>query len=271
MPARPAQSDAIRLKAVNGQNPTPALEVQGVSHRYGARLALDAVSLAVAPASFTLLLGLNGAGKSTLFSLITRLYATRVGRISIYGHDVARQPAAALGQLGVVFQSRALDVDISVEQNLVYHAALHGIGRRQALVRARAALARVDLADRLHERVAKLSGGQMRRVEIARALLHEPRLLLLDEPTVGLDVKARASILNHVRRLLAEERIGVLWATHLIDEAAPGDDVVILHRGRVLANGPIDAVVAQNGEKDLAGVFAKLAQDPGPDEAGAGQ
>src|SRR4051795_6845510 len=108
----------------------PALKVEGVGHDYGARRALEDVSFEVAPASFTVLLGLNGAGKSTLFSLITRLYATRRGRIAIYGHDVAREPSAALAQLGVVFQSRALDVDISVEQNLIYHAALHGIGRR---------------------------------------------------------------------------------------------------------------------------------------------
>ena len=250
------------------QQTTPALDVDGVSHRYGARLALDAVSFTVEPASFTILLGLNGAGKSTLFSLVTRLYATRQGTIAIYGHDVARQSGAALAQLGVVFQSRALDADISVEQNLVYHAALHGIGRREAIARAAAALARVDLADRLHERVSKLSGGQMRRVEIARALLHGPRLLLLDEPTVGLDVNARASILAHVRALLTQEQIGVLWATHLIDEARSGDDVVVLHRGRVLAHGPLDAVVARSGEADMAGAFAKLVRDDASREPG---
>jgi ABC-2 type transport system ATP-binding protein len=255
--------------SMSAQSTTPALVVQGVGHRYGARRALEGVSFAVAPGSFTVLLGLNGAGKSTLFSLITRLYGTREGRIFIFGHDVAREPSAALGQLGVVFQSRALDADISVEQNLVYHAALHGIGRREALIRCRTALARVDLADRLHERVAKLSGGQMRRVEIARALLHRPRLLLLDEPTVGLDVKARAAILKHVRGLLRERRIGVLWATHLIDEAASGDDVVILHHGRVLANGSIDEIVARSGEANLAGVFGSLTRDPDADEAGA--
>ncbi|MBV8105761.1 MAG: ATP-binding cassette domain-containing protein [Hyphomicrobiales bacterium] len=250
---------------------TPALDIQGVSHRYGARKALNGVTFTVAPTSFTALLGLNGAGKSTLFSLITRLYATREGRISIYGRDVAREPSAALGQLGIVFQSRALDTDISVEQNLIYHAALHGLGRREALACAHAALSRVDLADRLHERVNKLSGGQMRRVEIARALLHRPRLLLLDEPTVGLDVKARAGILRHVRALLAEERIGVLWATHLIDEAMPGDDVVILHRGRVLAHGPIHAVIARCAEKDLAGAFRKLTHDSGSEDEGAAE
>jgi ABC-2 type transport system ATP-binding protein len=248
---------------------TPALDVKGVSHHYGARKALDGVSFTVAPASFTVLLGLNGAGKSTLFSLITRLYATREGRISIYGRDIAQEPSAALGQLGIVFQSRALDADISVEQNLIYHAALHGLGRREALTRAHAVLGRVDLADRLHESVSKLSGGQMRRVEIARALLHRPRLLLLDEPTAGLDVKARAAILNHVRGLLAEEHIGVLWATHLIDEAMPGDDVVILHRGRVLAHGPVHEVIARSAESDLAGAFGKLTHDSGSEDEGA--
>src|SRR5579863_9848795 len=208
--------------------PTPALEVSDVSYSYGARLALDGVSLSVAPRSFTVLLGLNGAGKSTLFSLITRLYATPSGRIRIFGHNVAREPAAALSRLGVVFQSRALDVDISVRQNLVYHAALHGIGRREALARTEQVLRQAGLADRARDRAGNLSGGQMRRVEIARALLHRPRLLLLDEPTVGLDIKARATILAHVRRLLIDQGVGVLWATHLIDEVAPGDDIVVL-------------------------------------------
>ena len=254
---------------VEPQTSLAALEVSQVSHRYGARLALDEVSLRVEPSSFTVLLGLNGAGKSTLFSLITRLYATRQGRISIYGHDVARQTGAALAQLGVVFQSRALDADISVVENLIYHAALHGIGRREAIARSSAALTRVGLAERLGERVSRLSGGQMRRVEIARALLHKPRLLLLDEPTVGLDVKARASILSHVRGLLVEERIGVLWATHLIDEAAPGDNIVVLHEGRILAKGQLNEIVAESGEKDMGGAFAQLVQCATSDETGA--
>jgi ABC-2 type transport system ATP-binding protein len=235
-----------------------ALDVVQVSHCYGSRAALNKVSLRVEPASFTVLLGLNGAGKSTLFSLVTRLYATRQGRISIYGHDISRQTGAALSQLGIVFQSRALDADISVLQNLVYHAALHGIGRREAVARSSVVLRRVGLADHIGERVNRLSGGQIRRVEIARALLHRPRLLLLDEPTVGLDVKARASILSHVRGLLIEEGIGVLWATHLIDEAIPGDDVAILHEGRILAQGKLNDIVGASGEKDMGGAFAEL-------------
>jgi ABC-2 type transport system ATP-binding protein len=252
-----------------GSTPAPALDVDSVSHSFGARVALDRVSLNVAAASFTVLLGLNGAGKSTLFSLITRLYATRRGRIRIFGHDVAHEPGAALRRLGVVFQSRALDVDISVRQNLVYHAALHGIGGARAHALADEALQRVGLADRARDRVAALSGGQMRRVEIARALLHGPKLLLLDEPTVGLDVKARADILAHVRALLVEERVGVLWATHLIDEVGPDDRVVVLHKGRVLAQGPVAEVVAATGETTIRSAFARLTQMDDSGEAGA--
>ena len=237
---------------------TPALEVERVSHRYGIRVALNDVSLAVRRSSFTVLLGLNGAGKSTLFSLITRLFAIRSGRIRILGHDVVSEPGAALSKLGVVFQSRALDVDISVRQNLMYHAALHGIARKRAEALIREVLERVAMGDRSRDRVASLSIGQMRRIEIARALLHHPRLLLLDEPTVGLDIKARADILDHVRELSAKEGIGVLWATHLIDEAGTGDDVVVLHRGRVLAHGTVGEIISQSGGTDLRDTFNRL-------------
>jgi ABC-2 type transport system ATP-binding protein len=237
---------------------TPALEVDHVSHRYGPRVALKDVSLAVRQSSFTVLLGLNGAGKSTLFSLITRLYAIRSGRIRIFGHDVAKEPGAALSKLGVVFQSRALDIDISVRQNLLYHAALHGIADKRAGELIAQVLERVAMSDRSLDRVGNLSIGQMRRIEIARALLHQPRLLLLDEPTVGLDIKARADILDHVRRLSSVEGIGVLWATHLIDEAGAGDDVVVLHRGSVLADGTVGEVIGKAGAADLRDAFNLL-------------
>lgn len=246
----------------------PVLDVDGVGHRYGPRVALRDVSLTVKPASFTVLLGLNGAGKSTLFSLITRLYAIRHGCIRILGHDIAKESGAALSRLGVVFQSRALDADISVQQNLTYHAALHGIGKRQANEQIARVLALVDLTDRRREKVSNLSGGQMRRVEIARALLHQPKLLLLDEPTVGLDIKARADILSHVRRLLGSG-IGVLWATHLIDEVGAGDDVVVLHGGRVLAKGSVGNVVASAETPDISSAFTKLTQAEIDTAAGA--
>jgi ABC-2 type transport system ATP-binding protein len=245
---------------------TPALEIGCVSHRYGARVALKDVSLAVRQSSFTVLLGLNGAGKSTLFSLITRLYAIRSGQIRIFGHDVGREPGAALSKLGVVFQSRALDIDISVRQNLMYHAALHGIASKRANQLIAQVLDRVAMADRSLDRVGNLSIGQMRRIEIARALLHQPRLLLLDEPTVGLDIKARADILDHVRRLSQVEGIGVLWATHLIDEAGAGDDVVVLHKGSVLAHGAVGEIIGKSAGADLRDAFNHLTETADRDE-----
>jgi ABC-2 type transport system ATP-binding protein len=247
--ARPQPADAA---------PMPALSIDAVSHAYGARRALIDVSFAVAPASFTALLGLNGAGKSTLFSLVTRLFGIQSGRISIFGHDISAAPGEALRLLGVVFQPRTLDLDLSVRQNLLYHAALHGIARREADARSHEVLARIGLADRSGSKVRDLSGGQMRRLEIARALLHRPRLLLLDEATVGLDVKARADILRHVRDLVSEQGIGVLWATHLFDEIIGSDDLVVLHEGRVLARGQVARVISDAGALDVNAAFANL-------------
>jgi ABC-2 type transport system ATP-binding protein len=236
----------------------PALSIDGVSHSYGPRRALADVSFTVAPASFTALLGLNGAGKSTLFSLITRLFGIQAGRISIFGHDIRAAPGEALRLLGVVFQPRTLDLDLSVMQNLLYHAALHGIARGEARLRGDEVLARLGLADRAGSKVRDLSGGQMRRLEIARALLHRPRLLLLDEATVGLDVKARFDILGHVRQLVREQGIGVLWATHLFDEVGPSDDLVVLHQGRMLAHGPVSRVTTEAGADDIHAAFMRL-------------
>jgi ABC-2 type transport system ATP-binding protein len=238
----------------------PAVAIEGVSHRYGARRALDDVTFAIPGATFAVLLGLNGAGKSTLFSLITRLYAVQRGRIRIFGHDIGRASSEALRMIGIVFQPRTLDLDLSVMQNLTYHAALHGIGKREGRVRAAEVLARIALAERADDKVRTLSGGQMRRVEIARALLHRPRLLVLDEPTVGLDIKSRADILGHVRRLVVDDRVSVLWATHLIDEVSDADDVIVLHQGRVLAHGTVPDTVKAAGAEDIHGAFTRLTQ-----------
>jgi len=235
-----------------------ALEVAGVTHFYGKRKALDDVSFTVAPGSFTVLLGLNGAGKSTLFSLVTRLYVTRTGAIRIFGYDVVRQSSQALRRLGVVFQARTLDLELTVTQNLIYHAALHGIGPFEAKRRIADVLARAGLADRASEKVRNLSGGYIRRVEIARAFLHHPQLLLLDEATVGLDVKARADIIAQVRSLVAEAGLGVLWTTHLIDEIAPTDSVVVLHQGKVLEKGLATEILARTGAPDMRAAFVKI-------------
>jgi ABC-2 type transport system ATP-binding protein len=240
---------------------TPTLTVDGVCHNYGMRRALIDVTFSVAPSTFTVLLGLNGAGKSTLFSLITRLRAIQRGCIRIFDHDVARSSSEALRMVGVVFQQRSLDLDLSVIQNLIYHASLHGIGKQEGRMRADAAIARITLSERANDKVRKLSGGEMRRVEVARALLHSPRLLVLDEPTVGLDIKSRAHILAHVRKLVTEQGVAVLWATHLIDEVEENDHVVVLHRGQVLAQGAVPRVLAAADAHDIRTAFTRLTQE----------
>jgi ABC-2 type transport system ATP-binding protein len=242
-----------------------ALEVDGLSHAYGTRKVLHDVSLAIRPGDFNVLLGLNGAGKSTLFSLVTRLYAHRSGAIRIYGAAIDRDPATALSRIGVVFQQATLDLDLTVEQNLRYHAALHGLRRAEAEHRIAIELDRVALGERRRDRVRELSGGQRRRVEIARALLHEPLLLLLDEPTVGLDVAGRQFLLDHVRRLCRERRIAVLWATHLIDEVGEDARVIVLHRGRVLADGAVGEVVTATGTASIRAAFDALVRRPEQD------
>jgi ABC-2 type transport system ATP-binding protein len=244
----------------------PALAVHAVSHSYGPRKALQDVSLSVPRGRFAVLLGLNGAGKTTLFSLITRLFDTQQGTIDVLGFRISEQPGEALRRLGVVFQARTLDLDLSVMENLRYHAALHGIGGRDARTRAAAALAEFDLADRGRDAVRKLSGGQMRRVEIARALIHRPRFLALDEPTVGLDVASKSAILQRVRGLVRERGVSVLWATHLLDEVQPDDAVVVLHHGRVVAAGDVGDVVAAARAADMRAAFIALTRGaPGSD------
>jgi ABC-2 type transport system ATP-binding protein len=238
-----------------------ALEVLHLSHAFGARQVLRDVSFTIAAGDFTVLLGLNGAGKTTLFSLITRLYAHRSGVIRIFGWDVRRHSSAALARIGVVFQQPTLDLDLSVAQNLYYHAALHGLAPRHARQRIERELQRMQLSDRLGDRVRELSGGQRRRVEIVRALLHEPRLLLLDEPTVGLDIASRQFLLDHVRMLCREQHLAVLWATHLIDEVTPQGQVLVLHRGALLAQGPVPEVVRMAKAETMRGAFDLLTRE----------
>jgi ABC-2 type transport system ATP-binding protein len=244
-------------------NSSPALAVSGLSHAFGARQVLRDVGFIVRPGDFCVLLGLNGAGKTTLFALATRLFHARQGRIAVFGHDIARESSAALARMGVVFQQPTLDLDLTVVQNMDYHAALHGMPRQLARERAAVELERSGLAARARDRARHLSGGQRRRVELARALLHQPGLLLLDEPTSGLDVDSRRALIAHVRLLCSERGLGVLWATHLIDEADDSARVVVLHHGAVLADGPVPDVVATCGERDLRGAFDRLVRGAG--------
>ncbi|PYC28008.1 ABC-2 type transport system ATP-binding protein [Pseudomonas sp. NFPP10] len=247
-----------------------ALEVSQLSFAYGPRQALDQVSLSLAPGRFAALLGPNGAGKSTLIALLTRLYDLQQGDIRVGGCSLRNAARAALRQLGVVFQQSTLDLDLSVEQNLHYHAALHGLSRRQGQARIDAELARQGLSERRRDSVRALNGGHRRRVEIARALLHEPRLLLLDEASAGLDPASRLALNRHIRQLCQEQRLSVLWTTHLLDEVQADDQLLILHQGRLVASG-VASTISQEQGGDLGTAFARLTQNPQPRPAPIGE
>ena len=236
----------------------PALSVSRLTFSYGQTRALDSVSFDVGPGRFTGLLGPNGAGKTTLFALITRLLKPEAGKIEIAGKDLVSAGSAALAPLGIVFQQPTLDLDLSVRQNLTYFASLHGLSGSERDTRIARELERLEMRGREDEKVRVLNGGHRRRVEIARALLHDPSVLILDEPTVGLDVPTRAAIVRHVHRLANEHGLGVLWATHLIDEIEAGDDLIVVHAGHVVERGTAREVVRRARARDLGRAFDAL-------------
>ena len=234
------------------------LQVEGVSKSYGSRPALDSVSLAVEAGEFVALLGPNGAGKTTLFQLLTGLFVPDGGRMLIEGHDIRRHLVHVLARLGVVFQQPTLDFDLTVRANLRFHARLHGLAPRRASARIDEELERLGLTPEAEQACRTLSGGNRRKVELARALLHDPRLLLMDEPTVGLDPASRRGLLDYVLDLCRTRGLGVLWATHLVDEAERAGRVLVLHRGRLLASGGPTDLLLKTGQPTLADAFLEL-------------
>ena len=231
------------------------LTVRALTQRYGTRTALDGVGFALARGSFTALLGPNGAGKSTLFQVLAGLFAADAGDVEIAGLSLAREPRRALAHLGIVFQQQSLDLDLSVARNLQFHADLQGLPRALAAERIAAGAARFGLEAELARRVRELSGGTRRKVELLRALLHRPGLLLMDEPTVGLDPKSRRDLFGGLRDEVRERGVTVLWATHLVDEAEGADRVLVLHRGKLLADGMPGDVSAALGGPTLEQAF----------------
>lgn len=230
-----------------------ALGVDNLSYAYGAKRALKDVRFTLPQGRFCALLGPNGAGKSTLFALLTRLIVARDGDITIAGVNLKSAPRDALARMGVVFQQPTLDLDMSVMANMRYFAALQGMSKRDAQPKIEAALERLSMAERSGEKVRALNGGHRRRMEIARALIHDPAVLLLDEATVGLDAAAREAIVSHVHDL-ADSGLTVLWATHLVDEIHDSDEVIVLHQGQVLAQG----IASEIGQGDLKQTFLTM-------------
>jgi ABC-2 type transport system ATP-binding protein len=236
----------------------PALRLDKVVKTYGSVRAVDGVSLTAKAGEFIALLGPNGAGKTTLFQLLSGLFTADSGRIEVMGHDMARDPVPALARLGIVFQQPTLDLELSVTANLLFHAGLHGIPRATAQERIAKELARLELAERAHDKAAQLSGGNRRRIELARALLHQPSLLLMDEATVGLDPQSRGDLLKLILMMRAERKVAVLWSTHLCDEVGDADRVIVLHRGKVLADTTPGALLASTGAKTIEEAFLAM-------------
>jgi len=242
----------------DGSQATPVLLLDNVVKTYGTVRAVDGVCLAARAGEFIALLGPNGAGKTTLFQLLAGLFVPDSGRIEVMGHDMSRDPVPALARLGIVFQQPTLDLELSVAANLLFHAGLHGIPRAVARARIERELVRLGLAERANDRISQLSGGNRRRIELARALLHEPRLLLMDEPTVGLDPRSRSDLLELILTMRAERSVAVLWATHLCDEVPDADRVIVLHRGKVLADTTPMQLIATAGAATIEEAFLAM-------------
>ena len=239
---------------------SPVLIATELKKSYGAKVALKSVSLSLYPGQFVALLGPNGAGKSTLVQVLSGLFVPDQGDLSVLGFDIRRDAPKALAGLGVVFQQASLDLDLSIRANLLFHTDLHGIARKTALARIQTGLEQHGLQGQEGVAVRALSGGNRRKVELIRALLHQPRFLLMDEATVGLDPSSRQDLMRSVEALAKVGEVAVLWATHLVDEVVNADRVLVLNQGEIVFDGAPADLVAQSGGLSLEQAFLKLCQ-----------
>jgi ABC-2 type transport system ATP-binding protein len=228
-----------------------AVDLRTVSHAYGARKALDEVTFSIAPGEIFGLLGPNGGGKTTLFRLLSTLIPIQSGVIEVFGLDVGRRTHEVRRSIGVVFQAASLDRKLTVDENLRHQGHLYGLSGSVLSARCRELLEIVGLADRRADLVETLSGGLRRRVELAKGMLHAPRLLILDEPSTGLDPGARRDLWDHLRTLRRDHGTTVVLTTHLLEEADKADRLAILHSGKLVALDTPDRLRATVGGDTL--------------------
>ncbi len=241
---------------------TQAVECVDLSYQFGPHLAVDHVNLSIAPGEMYGLLGPNGAGKTTTIRMITTLLTPGTGSVRVFGIDATARPMLVRRAIGYVPQALSADANLTGVENVELFARLFDVPRRVRKQRVDEALAAMGLTEAAGRLAGTYSGGMIRRLELAQSLISAPRLLVLDEPTVGLDIKARADILAHVRGLVAHEGVCVLWATHLVDEIADTDGLIVLHQGKMLAHGPVPDVLASTGETTARAAFTRLTATP---------
>jgi ABC-2 type transport system ATP-binding protein len=223
------------------------IQVRNLTHRYGDRVALSKVNFEVAKGEIFGLLGPNGGGKSTLFRILSTMMTPTEGSATVAGFDLARDPGKVRRTIGVVFQTQSLDKALTVEENLRAQGHLHGLSGATLRDRMSAAMERLGIADRRRDLVDTLSGGLRRRVEIAKALLHRPQVLLMDEASTGLDPAARRDVSRHVENLRQNDGVTILLTTHILEEADKCDRLVLLHQGAIVAQGSPRELCARIG------------------------
>ena len=236
------------------------IEFKNVNFSYDKKEVLKNVSFSIKEGSFFVLLGLNGAGKSTIFSLATRLLKLQKGEIFVNNYSI-KDYSNALKDIGIVFQEPTLDLDLTVRQNLYYYGSLKGIDFNETIKSIEDEIKKLELEDLLDTQVRKLNGGHKRRVEIVRALINKPKLLLLDEATVGLDLKSRFDILSYVKELVKTKNISVLWITHLFDEVDENDDISIIKDGEIIESAMAKDIVKKHNKENLVDTFTYLTKD----------
>lgn len=220
-----------------GAHAIPVIQIEGLRHSYGSRMALNGVSFDVRSGEIFALLGPNGSGKTTLFRILSTLMLPASGRSLIAGFDPARQPDEVRRRIGVVFQAQSVDIKLTAAENLWHQGHLYGLHGATLQERIAEMLQRVGLSDRAKEKVETFSGGMKRRVELAKGLMHRPSVLLLDEPTTGLDPGARRDLWQYLQELRSQERVSVIVTTHLMEEAERCDRLAILNAGEIVAMG----------------------------------
>ena len=233
------------------------LDFKNIDFSYGKKVILKNISFSIKEGNFFVLLGLNGAGKSTIFSLITRLLNLQNGEIIINSHSI-KDYSKALKDIGIVFQEPTLDLDLTVKQNLYFYGSLKGLSFKETLKSIESEISKLELQEVLNTVVRKLNGGHRRRVEILRALINKPKLLLLDEPTVGLDLKSRFDILHYVRDLVKRENLSVLWITHLFDEVNENDDIAFIKDGQIVEHAIVKDIMTKYDKDNLVDTFNYL-------------